>query len=434
MSYRINRIGGAAAVVPNLGAPSSRQTSLGARWIPALTVRCLAACAFVIASACGDDEQGLREVPEVPEQVRPDSPDNGGGEGEEKAAPCRELHEATLLVAASAFDGEGSTLAALCGDALVVLGRSDDDDTVPFAASGRAGWLERTKSEVIWLERLDPFETRRVPIQIDGEGANPQAVALAGADAYVASYHFQQLPIVDPTGEGQEAVSSRSVDLQPLFGTLAADAVPAVLGVATFGERVVVPVAVFDAVTYQPSLSQLAVVDPAQGTLVDQDATAEGVQGLALIGDNPWLGLAQDEAGRLIVPTPGFYSELDGFVEAVDEAGETEVLLREADLGAELQAMAWADSKHAFIVAGNRAYAWSPFSSLVADAPFTQSADGLALSQDALFSWSREEGLRRFRLEGCAVDSTCKETTPAAGAWKLDQPIAGVVALDASDG
>lgn len=106
--------------------------------------------------------------------------------------------------------------------------------------------------------------------------------------------------------------------------------------------------------------SVVAVVDVATNTLVDVDASRDGVQGIELTGENP-EALVYDEAGnQLLVNAHGNYFAIDGGLEVVslETLTSTRVMLTEAALGRELNTIVFDSRARGFANVGGQVYDW----------------------------------------------------------------------------
>ncbi|MBW2464145.1 MAG: hypothetical protein JRH11_21025, partial [Deltaproteobacteria bacterium] len=174
--------------------------------------------------------------------------------------------------------------------------------------------------------------------------------------------------------------------------------------------------------------SELAVIDTTTDTLVDVDSGTDGVQGIALVGNNPWRGL-HHFAGTdtLWVGATGDSFALDGHIEEVDLAAMASVgiVVTESDLAGEINGFGVLSATRLALLVGTDVVAIDPSVDFIAPTPFAFEMDGMFVHQGTIWAWARSgeaPGLASF--DG----ATGTETTPASGRANFgDLPISSVV-------
>jgi len=403
------------------------------------------------AGACGDDDGMMMGTDAGSDAGIPPgdgggvdagaSPDDGGTATDGGATTDGGMVETCtlghLLVTTTSADFTESSVGILdvISDEVETDDIIDDTDTLPTLVGCEPVLMERASGTLRFQRDDDLFTTDRA-IDLNPEGAtdpysvNPHAIALVDdTKAYVAALSLNELLIVDPTLEGSAAVTG-SVDLSGFLDEDDTDGLVDAADVIVVGDRAYVGLGNywFDdsfAIHFEGSL--LAVVDTTTDELVDVDDTTDGVQGIALMGDNPWRGLWANEAGdTLWVGSAGDSFARDGFIEEVSLTTHESVgvVLDESTMDAELEGFAVARPGRVLVQAGGDVLAVDPAVDFPADPEVIVSGiDGMLLLEGELFTWARsgdDAGLRRF----AAGSGT--ETTPASGPWDFGMPIYGI--------
>lgn len=342
-----------------------------------------------------------------------------------------------LLVTMTAADFSESSVGTLdlTTDEVETDDIIDDTDTVPTLVGCEAVLVERGSGVLRFQQGDDLFTTART-IDVNPDGAtdpyssNPHAIArVDDTKAYVAALALNELLIIDPTMEGTAAVTG-SVDLSGFVDADDTDGLVDATDVIVVGDRAYVGLGNYwfdDGFAIHFEGSVLAVVDTTTDELVDVDDATEGVQGIALTGNNPWRGLWANEAGdTLWVGTAGDSFALDGHIEEIDlEASESVgVVLDETTMDAELEGFAVVRPGRVLVQAGGQVIAVDPAVDFPSDPEVVVSGiEGMLLLDGELFTWARsgdDAGLRRFT----AASGT--ETTPATGPWDFGMPLYGI--------
>jgi hypothetical protein len=198
------------------------------------------------------------------------------------------------------------------------------------------------------IQILDPSSNFQTVRQFStGNGTNPQDIAvLTPQKAYVSLYNAPYLLVVNPE-------AGAVTDSIPLGQFADADGVPeaARMWFTGTGDRV------FVALQRQNSFvpddtAYVAVIDGVADTVLDADATQDGVQAIKLVGRNPISDLEYDfTRNRLLVCSVGDFGVLDGGVEAID-VNTLEALgyeTTEAALGGQLGDVAVSASGRAYV-------------------------------------------------------------------------------------
>ncbi len=174
------------------------------------------------------------------------------------------------------------------------------------------------------IQRLDPERNFATLWQCSvGNGSNPHDLAQVASDkAYVTRYEAASLAIVDPsTGPECAGFLRGEVDLSAFAD---ADSVPEMDQMVVVGEYLFVSLQRLDRRTFEPSgQSLLAVIDTSTDSIVDVDPATPGLQGIELLGRNPFAetkGLPLDPlSGKILVASVGSFARLDdGGIEIVN--------------------------------------------------------------------------------------------------------------------
>ena len=170
-----------------------------------------------------------------------------------------------------------------------------------------------------------------------GPGSNPQDLIVVSSEkAYVPRYDSEWLYVVDPT-------ACAVTDSISLAGFADADGLPEMeRGIKAAG-LVFVNVQRLDRDNFYLPVapSYLAVIDPETDELLDADPSAQGIQGIELLGLNPFMEIQRSPVdGDLLVGTVGTFGVLDGGIERVDPVtlASGGWMTSESDLGGELLA------------------------------------------------------------------------------------------------
>jgi hypothetical protein len=243
-----------------------------------------------------------------------------------------------------------------------------------------------------------------------GSGSNPSDIIFCSDDkAFVPRYDSAWLYVVNP----QDCTVIDSIFLGDLAD---GDGLPEMdYGIEVDG-RVFVNIQRLDRDNfYIPTPpSYLAVIDCETETLLDADPNEPGVQGIELLGTNPYTRLQRDPTdGNLLVGTVGGYGILDGGIERVDPASLVSAgwMIREEELGGDILAFRVVDAQHGYAVISDANFnaclvAFDPSSGTFQETLFC--TDGFNISQHLvvhdglLFAGDRtitDPGLRVFDID-----------------------------------
>lgn len=277
--------------------------------------------------------------------------------------------------------------------------------------------LERATGQLLIQSASDPLTTERT-IDLNEAGAsflyatNPlDVLSVSDEKAYVIVGSRNEVIIIDPGASGSSAVLG-TIDLStfvdPGDGDGNVDAVSALL----VGDHLYVGLArqYFD-LNWQVHFtsSVIAVIDTIDDTLVDVDPTTAGVQGIATTGNNPSRGLWHDATSNTLwVASGGDFYAHDGGLEAIDLSTNSSsgIVLSEGDLGAEIIRFEAVGADRLLLLVdpdvateGTSALlAYDATADVVDINPIAMNIDGMKLSNDTLFTFSRAsgQGVRRY--------------------------------------
>jgi hypothetical protein len=279
-----------------------------------------------------------------------------------------------------------------------------DQDSVPGLAGCTPVVLERGTGTVRILSGTNPLATVRT-IDVNPAGAmppyaaNPHSILSIAPDrAYVTRLNTSSIAVIDPS-EGGAAAATGSIDLTPLAGTVDTDSVDA-SAMAKVGDRAFVALGryFFDAMfaIQFADGGVLAVIDTATDMLVDVDPVAAGVQGIALMGNNPTAIIHDTSRNRLLVHDHGDFFAIDGGIEAIDLETLTSdgMLLTEETAGGEIDGIVLASDAHAWLIVGGEVRRWPLAGGALGDAlsigATTPPATAIAIGGHTLYVASRE--------------------------------------------
>jgi hypothetical protein len=281
---------------------------------------------------------------------------------------------------------------------------SADQDSVPALLGCSPVVLERGAGVVRLLSPESPLETVRT-IDVNPTGttppyaANPYEIVSVDADrAYVSLLNHSSIAVIDPS-DGGAAMATRFIDLSPLAGTVDMPPVDA-QAMARVGDRVFVGLGRYyfdtDFAIHFDDGSVLAVIDTATDMLVDMDPAATGIQGIALMGDNPTAILHDVTRNRLLVHDHGDFFAIDGGIEAIDLETLTSdgMVLTEETAGGEIDGIVLASDAHAWLIVGGEVRRWPLAGGALGEAlavgTTTPIANSIAVGGDTLYVASRE--------------------------------------------
>ncbi|RLB46566.1 MAG: hypothetical protein DRJ42_27385 [Deltaproteobacteria bacterium] len=311
-----------------------------------------------------------------------------------------------------------------------------DSDAVVAQAGCQGYVLERGRG---MADVIDPAAPPTIMHAVDMNPAgtpvpyaiNPQTVVAVGASrAYVIEAARNNITIIDPSVAGTAAVIGE-IDLSAYVKIDDEDGLVDAADAIVVGDRAYVALGNhwFDsdfAVHFEGS--ELAVIDTTTDTLVDVDSGTEGMQGIELMGDNPWRGLHHfDGTDTLWVGSTGDSFAIDGHIEEVDLVAMTSVgiVVTESDVAGEINGFGVISATRLVLLVGTDVMAIDPSVDFVAPTPFASEMDGMFEHQGTIWAWARggtEPGLASF--DG----ATGTETTPASGRANFgDLPISSVV-------
>jgi hypothetical protein len=343
-----------------------------------------------------------------------------------------------MLVTTSDYvTGRVGTYDTRTGDVAMAAELAMDPDTIPDRAAGRSLLLERANGSVLVQDTTDPLRTVGT-IDVDPAGAagpyasNPVRVLATdegGTKAYVVLSTGNEVSIVDLTAEG-DAVPMGTIDLSALISEDDEDGWVDGTDALVIGDRLYVGLGRYwfdDAFEQHFAGSLLAVVDTTTDTLVDVDPVADGVQGIALEGNNPWRGMTYDAtANRIYVGSAGGSFALDGGIEIIDVAAGASAgfLVTEEQLGGELNGFGFVDPATLAVLIGMEL----SMVDMTTDPPSVRvlrgSVDGMVLDGHCLFSASRGEEDEGLRVHDVRDDS---DITPGGTAIRVGElPIYGM--------
>ena len=324
------------------------------------------------------------------------------------------------------------------GSSEVATEPNADQDSAPFEANCQALLLERSEGRLRFMQRNAPFATEKL-VEFDPPGAtgsylsNPQKVVRrADGKLYVVLLQRNELLLLDPAAAPETPPTS--IDLSPLHDARDLDGVVDANDAVAIGDRLYIALGRyhFDS-SFTPRFlagSVIAVVDMSSQSLVDMDAATPGIQGIDLQGENPWRGLRPNvEGSALWVGSTGRIGPQDGGIESIDLASgqSTGFVLREDQVGGEIQAFEPVNSERLWLVVDGKLQAWNPSSKTAIGEVLMQNVEGIYVIDNELYAWSRSgtgAGLRRFSLDEGV------ETTPNAAPWTFGTlPIYGVAAV-----
>jgi len=279
------------------------------------------------------------------------------------------------------------TTAMTSRDALV------DGDAVPVATGCDAMVLQRSLGWVQTMVPGTPLVTRTAIDLAPLGGTTPHrenptdVVEVDAAHAYVVQSALSELAIIDPF----RGALTGAVDLAPLAVVGDTDSVDATHGLRV-GDRAFVALGRYyvnadaTAIVF-PEGSVLAVVDTTTDTLVDVDPATPGMQGIALTGLNPRVGLRWDAAhDRLLVGTVGASSGECG-IEAIDVGTlrSTGVILDGATIGGDLEDFVVYDATRGYLRVSTAIRAWNPETGTIGATLVPFDAAAMILAGDHLF-------------------------------------------------
>jgi len=215
-----------------------------------------------------------------------------------------------------------------------------------------------------------------------GTGSNPADIAfISPTKAYVTRYELADILIVNP----QTGATLGSI---PLGSFADADGIPEMDRMIRVGDRVFVSVQRLNRnAGFTPADSSLIVVIDCQtNTVVDANPVQAGVQGIRLVGTQPFTDWAFDQpTSRLLIGCVGFFGVSDGDIEWIDPVHLTSlgVAATEAALGGDVNDLVWDGPGRSFAIVNDAAFntsliAWSVPSAGVTDTLMATSGFGLA--------------------------------------------------------
>jgi hypothetical protein len=412
--------------------------------------------ALLLSAGCGDDgsvsdsgmplaDGGTADAsPDAGDSATPDGASDGAMDGASDTGmppSCEEADLDHLLVVTTAADFSRARLGAIdlsdLSDATASADLSDSDSVAASAAC--TGFvLSRGEGVVSVVDEADPLAFTH-DIDVDPAGSpgpyasNPQTLVAASATkAYVIQQARNVVTIIDPTRMDSAAVLGE-IDLSPYLSSGDTDGLVDATDAIVVGDRLYVGLGNYwfdSSFAIQFEGSVLAVIDTTTDTLVDVDTTTDGIQGIDLVGENPWRGLQYLPAFNVIwVGSSGDSFARDGLIEEIDlgSMAPSGTVVTEAELSAEINGFAFISSTRVAIVADRDLVIVNPSADPIATESIGYEMDGLLLHRGTLWAWARsgeEPGLASFD----AV--TGAETTPAAGRFNFgDLPVFDVVAV-----
>lgn len=412
------------------------------RWVACVT----AALALSATAACGGDDRGTRDTDAgmtptddgggTDAGMDAGPPDagttDGGGDGGSPSA-CEPTR---LLVTTSDYTTGGLGVLEIASGDVETVGAADDQDTVPALLDCTPVLLERGLGN-LRIQSVDDAFTSVRTIDLNPAADSPpyttNPVAVVSIDetkAYVIAQARNDVLIVDPTLDGRDAITG-TIDLSGFVDPDDEDGRVDATDAVRVGDRVYVALGNywFDSdFAMHTEGSVLAVIDAISDTVIDVDESTAGVQGIDLMGENPWRGLWVDDAGeRMWVGSTGNAFALDGMIEEVDLTTyeSVGVVVDETTVGAEINGFAVVAPGRVLLLAGTDVIAFDPSTDFPADPGVIASGvDGMVLAAGWLWTWTREgeqAGLRKFD------PSEGTEATPSEGPWTFGTlPIYGV--------
>jgi len=395
---------------------------------------CALGCAWLLAC---DGDRGTRDAGGDSGPAPADAT-AGDSSPMEDGGPPVQCTATRLLVTTSDFaTTAGLGALALDGSAPVLASEAlSDQDSVPIRLGCRGALLGRSVGLLSLQSPDDPLLTATT-IDLDPEGsmpwgANPVAAAAASeTKVYVVVQGHDEVVVLDPTRDAGSAIRSR-IDLSSMARPGDMDGKVDASDVVVAGSRAYVALGHywFDAMwAIHFEGSELAVIDVATNALVDMDSATDGVQGIALAGNNPWRGMWLDvAANELWVASTGDSFALDGAIERVDLTAGTVTgqVATEADLGAEINAFAVAGPHWLVVLAGTDVVAFDPAATTITPTTIASGIDGMLVNAGVVYTWTREGDSAGVR----AFDAATGAETTGGDPWAFGAlPVSGMVAV-----
>lgn len=390
------------------------------------------------AGADAGDDGGLDDGGD---DAGPDAGDDGGAEdGGPPVATCDEgALEHFGVVTTSADFTEAEFTAMRIADWTAPSPTALMDTDTVLAQSACQGYVLERGRGVLDVVDAEMAPTIAHSIDLNPAGTavpyaiNQQQVTSVGPSrAYVVEFARNSLTIIDPSIDGPGAMLG-TIDLSPYVKAGDTDGLVDAADAIVVGDRAYVALGHYwfdDMYAIHFEGSELAVIDTTTDTLVDVDTATDGVQGIALSGDNPWRGLHHfPGTDTLWVGATGDSFAIDGHIEEVDLAAAASVgtVVTEAELGGEIEAFDVLSPTRLVLLVGEDVVAIDPTVDFIAPTPFATEMDGMFVYGGTVWAWARTgeaPGLASF--DGV----TGAETTPASGRANFGSlPISSVMPI-----
>ncbi|MBK8173270.1 MAG: hypothetical protein IPK60_23455 [Sandaracinaceae bacterium] len=229
----------------------------------------------------------------------------------------------SLLVTTSNFsDGFLGRVSTATNSLVGAPTASSDQDSIPMRSGCTTFLLEHGAGNVRVQSASDPTMTAHTIALAEPStayGTNPLSIASVSATkAYVTQYALNTVAIINPTMDGNGAVTGQ-IDLAAFLQAGDVDGHVDMSSIAVVGSKAYVALGNYyfgEGGRAFAGPSVIAVIDTATDMLIDQDTASEGVQGIALNFPNPVDLVVAGTS--LFVQAPGLDEMQDGGIEVID--------------------------------------------------------------------------------------------------------------------